>query len=174
MDTKTKENIPVKTEKKPTGTALSTLHPVADMERMFERMLDRFSGWGKPTLARWSDFPLVSDWLGELEGRLPSIDVVDRDSEILVRAEMPGIEKDNINISMTDNLLTIKGQSSSEKKEEKGDYHRHEISHSSFARSVTLPGAVDSSKANATLKDGILEITLPKNESSKRRSISIK
>ncbi|MGZ8983592.1 MAG: Hsp20/alpha crystallin family protein [Methylotenera sp.] len=85
----------------------------------------------------------------------------------------PGIDKKDINISLTDNLLTIKGQTSSEKKEEKGDYYRHEISKSSFARSVSMPGAVDSSKTVASLKDGILEITLPKLESSKRRTITV-
>jgi HSP20 family protein len=105
--------------------------------------------------------------------RLPSLDVIDRDNEVFVRAELPGIDKKDLNISLTDNLLTIKGQSSSEKKEEKGDYYRHEISSSSFARSVTIPAIVDSSKTVANLKDGILEITLPKVEASKRRNIAI-
>jgi HSP20 family protein len=108
-----------------------------------------------------------------MEVRLPSLDVVDRDNEILVRAEIPGIDKKDLDISLTDNLLTIKGQSSSEKKEEKGDYHRQEISRSSFSRSVMLPGAVDASKASSTLKDGVLELTLPKMETSKRRSIKV-
>jgi HSP20 family protein len=143
------------------------------MEKMFERMLDRFSGWRKPLLTRWSDFPLMSDWVEEMKVRTPSLDVIDRDNEILVRAEVPGIDKKDLDITLTDNLLTIKGQTRSEKKEEKGDYHRHEISRSSFARSVTLPGTVNASKAAAALKDGILEIKLPKVESSKRRSISV-
>ena len=173
MDTKTKQNIPVTTSKESSGTALTTQHPVADMERRFEQLVDRFFGRRWPSLARWPDFSLAGDLFEKMELRLPSLDVVDRDNEILVRAEIPGIDKKDIDISLTDNLLTIKGQSSSEKKEEKGDFHRHEISRSSFARSVTLPGAVDSSKANATLKDGVLEVTLPKLESSKRRSISV-
>ncbi len=173
MDTQTKENIPVTTGKESHASGLSTLHPVADMERVFDRVLDRFFGQRWPSLARWSNFPRVNDLFEEMEIRLPSLDVVDRDNEILVRAEIPGIDKKDIDISLTDNLLTIKGQSSSEKKEEKGNYHRQEISRSSFARSVTLPGAVDSSKASATLKDGVLEITLPKLESSKRRSINV-
>jgi HSP20 family protein len=173
MDTETKQNIPVTTGKESSGTALSTLRPVADMERMFERMYDRFFGRGWPALTRWQNTPFLGSLFEEAELRLPSLDVIDRDNEILVRAEVPGIEKKDLDISLTDNLLTIKGQSSSEKKEEKGDYHRHEISSSSFARSVTLPGAVDSSKATAALKDGILEITLPKLESSRRRNITV-
>ena len=87
---------------------------------------------------------------------------------------MPGIEKKDLDISLTDNLLIIKGQTSREKKVKKGDYYWRELSSSSFARSVTLPGAADSSKATANLKDGVLEITLPKMEGSKRRSISVK
>ena len=174
MDTQTKRIIPIKTTKKSEGTALSNLHPIAEMERLFNQMLDRLAIWRKPMPARWPDIPFMGDWFEENDFRLPSLDLVDRDNEILVRAEVPGIEKKDIDISMTDNLLTIKGQSSAETKEEKGNYHRHEISNSSFSRSVLLPGAVDASKANANLKDGVLEIILPKLESSKKRNISVK
>lgn len=169
MDSKKKQNIPVTTGKGSSGAALSTLHPVTDMEKMF----DRFFGRRWPSLMRWHDFPLMGSMLEEMDLRLPSLDVVDRDNEVLVRAEIPGVDKKDLDISVTENLLTIKGESRKETKEEKGDYHRHEISSSSFARSVTLPGAVDSSKAKASLKDGILEITMPKLESSKRRSITV-
>lgn len=168
MDTENKTNIPVTTAKDKSKSTWPSIHPVAEMERAF----DRFFGRGFPSLWRRNEAPF--DSLLEFEGqRMPSLDVVDRDNEVFVRAEMPGIEKKDINISLTDNLLTIKGQSSSEKKEEKGDYYRHEISSSSFARSVTVPGNVDSSRAVANLKDGILEITLPKVESSKRRNIAV-
>jgi len=172
MDTDTKGNIPITTGKKNAArTSWPALHhSIVEMERAF----DRFFGRSLPSLKRWSDFSSL-DNLFEVEGmRMPSLDVVDRDSEVLVRAEIPGIEKKDINISLTDNILTIKGQSSSEKKEEKGDYHRHEISSSSFARSVKVTGSVDVSKAVANLKDGILEITLPKAESSMRRNIEVK
>lgn len=172
MSNKDKQNIPVKAGKaapKVTSPTLPALHSVADVERVFDRLFGR--GW--PSLTHWRGTPLFGNLLEEADIRLPSLDVIDRDNEILVRAEVPGIEKKDLDISLTDNLLTIKGQSSSENKEEKGDYHRHEISSSSFARSVTLPGTVDSSKAAAAMKDGILEITLPKMESSKRRNIAV-
>ena len=171
MDTDNKGNIPVKTESKE-ATKISwpaLQHPIAEMERAF----DRFFGRGWPSLRRWSDFPAL-DSLFEAEGlRMPSLDVVDRDNEVMVRAEIPGIEKKDISVSLADNVLSIKGQSRSEKKEEKGDYHRHEISSSSFARSITVPANVDASKTVANLKDGILEITLPKLESSKKRNIAV-
>lgn len=169
MANKDKQPISVTSGKEVPRTAFPASHPVADMERLFGRLL----GQSWPSLISWPSTPLLGNLLEQAELRMPSLDVIDRDNEVVVRAEVPGIEKKDLDISLTDNLLTIKGQSSSEKKEEKGDYHRHEISRASFSRSVLLPGAVDSSKAIASLKDGILEITLPKVESSKRRNISV-
>lgn len=147
MVTQTKQNTPVSPGKESCGATLSTLHPVADMERKLERMFDRFFGRRRPSLARWPDFSLAGELLEEMEPRVPSLDLVDLDNEVLVRAEAPGIDKKDIDIPMTDILLIIKRQSSRETKEEKDNYHRHEISRSSFARSVTLPRAVDGSKA---------------------------
>jgi HSP20 family protein len=171
MDTTNKGNIPVTTGKKEAAkTSWPALqHPIAEMERAF----DRFFGRNWPSLRRWGDFAAL-DNLFEAEGlRMPSLDVVDRDNEVLIRAEIPGVEKKDISVSLTDNLLIIKGQSRKEEKEEKGDYHRHEISSSSFARAVTVPANVDVSKTVANLKDGILEVKLPKTEASKRRNIAV-
>jgi HSP20 family protein len=150
-------------------------HPIFDVERAF----DRFFGRGFPSLWRGRDFPTIDSLLGdnlfELGGqRLPNLDVVDRNDEVLVRAEVPGVEKKDLNITLTDNILTIKGESRSEQKTEEGDYHKREISSSSFARTLTLPATVDASKAVASLKDGVLDITLPKVESSKKRKIAVK
>lgn len=176
-----KENVPVTTSKEAASkeTAKSevpVIRPTTDIERTFTEMehaFDRLFRRGWPSLWRWGSMPTL-DNLFELEApRSPNLDVIDRDNEILVRAEIPGIEKKDLNISLTGNLLTIKGQSAKEVKEEKGDYHRHEISSFSFSRSVALPGEVDTSKTTASLKNGILEITLPKAESSKRRTISV-
>lgn len=169
MDTQTKGNVPVKTSGKEIAkNSWPSIHPIADMEKAF----DRFFGRRWPALLSW-DTPAVNT-LFEIEGqRLPSLDVIDRDSEVIVRAEIPGIEKKDLNISLADNILTIKGQTRTESEEEKGDYYRHEISTSSFARSVSVPGTVDDANVVANLKDGILEIKLPKIESSKRRSIKV-
>lgn len=170
MDAKTKGNIPVTTSGKEVakGTSLG-IHPIDSMERAFDRIFGR--RW--PSLWSRNDTPVV-DSLFEFEGlRIPSLDVIDRDDEVMVRAEIPGIEKKDINVSIADSVLTIKGETSAESKEEKGDYYRHEISSSSFARSVALPGNVDESKVVANLKDGVLEVKLPKAESSKRKTIAV-
>ena len=84
-----------------------------------------------------------------------------------------GIEKDDLDISVSDNLLTIKGETKHEEKEEKGEYYRCEISRGTFSRTVALPSDVDSEGGKAKFKDGVLELTLPKIEKTKRRSIKI-
>lgn len=130
-------------------------------------MFDRL--WMRP-------WPLMR-WPGRLappfEGRMPSVDVIDRDDEVVVRAEVPGVDKKDLDVSMSDSEITIKGTTSREEKEEKGEYYRHEISRGSFSRTVTLPATVDSEKAKAEFKDGLLEIHLPKAEKAKRHHLSI-
>jgi len=171
MAEKSAGNVPVTTSHKAAAkTTWPGLRPITDIGKAFEDFL----GQKWPSVWDWGHMPSVDD-LFEFEGqRLPSLDVINRDSEVLIRAEVPGFDKKDINVSISDNILTIKGQSSSESKEEKGDYYRHEISSASFARSVTLPGNVDESKVVANLKNGILEVTLPKSETVKRRTVEVK
>ena len=165
-----KENIPVTGSKEASEKASwpALKHPIMEMEHAFDRFFGRDWAVMRP-LGEFFSF----NRLDENGIRAAYLDLVDRDNEIFVKAEVPGVDKKDINISLSDNLLTIKGESSTEHKEEKGDYHRHEITSSSFARSVMLPSAVDSSKATATLKDGVLEVTLPKLEGSKQRNIKV-
>jgi HSP20 family protein len=117
----------------------------------------------------WPSFPEMK----AMEGKLVKMDVVDREADVLVRAEMPGVEKKDIDVSVTDNTVTVKGSTHHEEKEEKGDYYRREISSGSFSRTVMLPAEVDGSKAKADFKDGILELVLPKIEKSKRHSVRV-
>jgi len=136
-----------------------------DMDRMFEDFFGRswlrpFGGWGRPLAT-------------ELVPMLPKVDVVDRDDEVIVRAEVPGMEKDELDISISGNMLTLKGETRREEKEETGDYTRCEMSHGAFARTIALPAEVDEDKVKASLKDGVLELKLPKVEKSKRRAITI-
>src|SRR5687768_5763086 len=99
MKSQTKQNIPVKTDTKNEKSSLASLHPVAEMEHIFDRMMERLSDWRKPA-ARWSDFPLITDWFEDNGQRLPSLDLIDRANEIFVRAEVPGVDKKNIEITM--------------------------------------------------------------------------
>lgn len=108
-----------------------------------------------------------------LQARAPKVDVIDREHEFLVRAEVPGIDKKDLDVSVNENMVTIKAEHAEEHKEEKGDYYRREISRGTFARTVALPAFVDSDKAKASFKDGVLELTLPKMEQSRRKKIDI-
>ena len=142
------------------------MRPHEEMERMLE---DLFShGWLRPF--RWERLPELTL---PFEGRMPKIDVIDRNDEVVVRAEVPNVPRENIEISVTGNLFTIKGHTKREEKEEKGDYYRSEVSQGSFSRTVTLPAEVNEAAAKAQLKDGLLEVLLPKAEKSKKRAIRI-
>lgn len=141
------------------------MSPFDEMERMFENFLP--SGWLRPMRT-----PM---WGGELApgAKIPPVDIIDRDEEIVLRAEMPGIDKDSIDVSLSDNSVTLRGSSRHEEKESDEHYYRSEISRGAFSRTVTLPADVDGDKAKATFKEGVLELTMPKIERSKRHSIKV-
>ncbi|EPC00457.1 heat shock protein Hsp20 [Litchfieldella anticariensis FP35 = DSM 16096] len=144
------------------------LSPFREFDRMFDRFFDR--DWMHPL--RW-EHPLL-DRLAAVGPRVPKVDIVDRDSELVVRAEIPGVAREDLDVSVTDNSVTIKGESHKESKEESGEYYRCEISHGSVTRTVTLPCEVDADKAEASFSDGILELTLPKIKEAHRRKLEIK
>ena len=145
------------------------LSPFEEMDRMFEDFFPR--GWMRPF--RW-EWPSLGEMAKPFEGKMPKVDVIDRDDEVVVKAELPGVEKKDLDVSVTETSVTIKGTTSHEEKEEKGDYYRCEISRGAYARTVALPSYVDADKAKASFKDGVLELKLPKVKKSKRRSIEIK
>lgn len=146
----------------------SLLTPFEEMERWVEDFFPR--GWLRPH--RW-DWPVNTGFSSILEERMPKVDIIDRDNEVFIKAELPGIDKKDIEVSMTDNTITIKGSSRKEEKEEKGDYYRCEITQGAFSRSLSLPATVNIDKSQAKFKDGVLELTLPKTEQTKRRNIKI-
>jgi len=148
--------------------------PFAELEKRFRDLETRFEdifpeSWGIPS--RW-EFPEWSK-LSSMELKLPKVDIVDRDEDILVRADVPGVKKENLDVSLTDNTITIKGNTSEEKKEEKGDYYRSETMKGSFSRTMSLPSDVDGNKATTTFKDGVLEVVVPKLEKAKRIKVNI-
>jgi len=139
-----------------------------EMEKMFENFSSK--GWLRPF--HW-DTPVFNEFSTTLETTMPSVDVIDRDGEVVVKANLPGVDKKDIDISMTKNTVTIKGETSQEEKEEKGDYYRCEISKGSYLRTLTLPADVDEKKAKAKFKDGVLEVTIPKLEVAHRSKVKV-
>ena len=115
----------------------------------------------------------MEDLWGTYEMHSPRMDMIDRDNEILIQVELPGVDKKDLDVSVTDNILTVKGTSGFESKEEKDEYYHSEIKKGAFSRSLTLPANVDSTKINANLKNGLLELTIPKTAKTKRKSIKV-
>ena len=144
------------------------LSPFEEMDRLFEDYFSR--GWMRPF--RW-EWPSLGEMAKPFQGKMPKVDVIERDDEVVVKAELPGVEKKDLDVSVTENSVTIKGTTSHEAKEEKGDYYRCEISRGAYARTVALPSYVDADKAKASFKDGVLELKLPKVEKSKRRTVEV-
>lgn len=147
------------------------LSPFDDLDRIFDRWFDYAFPRGLLRSFR-GDLPALGE-MAPLEVRMPKVDVIDRDDEVFVRAEIPGVEKDHLDVSISENSVTIKGETRREAKEEKGEYYRCEISQGSFSRTVALPDFVNTETCKATFKDGVLELVLPKIEKAKRRSIKI-
>lgn len=144
--------------------------PLDEVERLFDRLMPRT--WMRPMAWNWPAWGALEESFSNI--RVPQLDVLDRDKDILIRAEIPGVEKKDIDVSISDGTLVIKGSMSRESKEERKDYYRCEISQGNFARSLALPNGVDATKISANLKDGVLEIVLPKEESAQRRTVEVK
>jgi len=110
-----------------------------------------------------------------LEGEwLPSLDVTETKSDLLVKAELPGMNPQDIEISLNEGVLTIKGEKKQEKEEKEEGYHLIERSYGTFTRSIRLPKDVQSDKINASFKNGVLKVVLPKSEEAKKKEIKIK
>jgi HSP20 family protein len=176
MATQAKQEVSVDTKPQEVEKSATNLwmRPYEEFERFFDRALGLDRAFGRNLLKPFNwEMPAWGELMGSPEARLPSIDIVDHDDHVLVRAEIPGVNKDDLNVSISDNVLTIKGDTQREEKKETGDYFRHEISRTSFARSVTLPVTVDASKVSAALTDGVLEVTVGKAEAAKRRNVKV-
>jgi HSP20 family protein len=149
------------------------LASLADVEQEVEKAFEKFfrGGW-LPSFREWpATFPSLKD---TFEGRTPKIDVLDRDDHVVVEAELPGVKKSDIEVSLGDGRITVKASTRRETSEEEGDYHRREISRGVYARTVSLPAPVDGSRATAAYEDGVLKVTLPKLEGAKRQSIEVR
>ncbi|MFM8546140.1 MAG: Hsp20/alpha crystallin family protein [Betaproteobacteria bacterium] len=158
----------VKTTEIQEATPIRSLSAFDEMERLFDRLLAR-RGWLQPLRADW---PLLRD-LDWNDVRSPRVDVVDREAEIEVRAEVPGMDKQNLEISVGEDSVTLRGEARREQKEESGDYFRCEIARGAFSRTIGLPACVDGAKSKASFRDGVLTLVLPKVERARRHTVRI-
>ena len=138
--------------------------PAHDLYRMRNDMDKFFNQFFSRTLNQ-DDYPQI-DWN-------PRVDIMEKENEYLVRAELPGLTKDDVKITLQDNVLTVKGEKNEEVKEENKNFHLCERNYGKFMRSFRIPTPVEKNKIDASFKDGILNIRLPKSEEAKPQEIEI-
>lgn len=127
------------------------------MNRLFEETLARGTVREEATSGQWS----------------PAVDILEAEGDIILKAELPGVDLDAIDIQIRDNVLTLRGERTFEDEAKKEHYYRIERSYGSFTRSFTLPSMIDQARVQAQLRDGILEVKLPKRDSALPRSITV-
>lgn len=132
------------------------------LRREMDRLFDRFSeGWPFRAIVE------EGEWA-------PSLDVSESGKEVIVKAELPGLDPKEIDISIRGDMLTIRGERKKEEEKKGEHYHRIERSYGAFSRSVRLPTEVDTDKVNATYKDGILRIEMAKTKAAAAKKVEIK
>ena len=122
--------------------------PVSEVNRMFEDMLGNLA-----RQPRGQQGTEVTEWA-------PAIDVVTEDGDLVIRAELPGVKQEDVDITLHNNVLTISGERKAEQEEERGGYYVRERRYGSFSRSLTVPEGVDESKIHARYENGVLEVTV--------------
>lgn len=123
--------------------------------------------WGR----FFNDFPVLRRHEGEWA---PSVDISENKENFIVQAELPGVEQKDVNVTISGNMLTVKGEK--KKEDEKKDEHHHSVEryYGSFQRSFQLPANVQTDKIEATFDKGVLKVTLPKTEEAKKKEVEIK
>ena len=140
--------------------------PFDEMDRWFDQVFPR--NWMQPFFRM--GWPEAEPPWG---AKAFKVDVIDRDEAVLVRAELPGVSKNDVDVTLQDNLLTVRAHTRKETTEEKGQYHRREISSGEFQRTLRLPADVDGDHTTATFKDGVLELVAPKVQGASRHTIKV-
>ena len=130
-----------------------------DPSRVFEEFLD---GFFTPA----ADAPSTRNWI-------PAVDILEKEGDLVLRAELPGLEEKDIDLKLEGNILTLRGERKLENRDKKDNYHRVEAYYGSFSRSFTLPDSADRDKISAEYKNGILTIRVPQRPEVKPREIPV-
>jgi HSP20 family protein len=132
---------------------------LSTLRREMDRLFEDFSSGGA-----------LRFWERDAE---PAVEVSDTAEAVMVKVQVPGIKKDDLQLTITENALTVKGEMKEEEKKEDKNYHRQEFRYGAFVRNIPLPAPVQAEKATAQLKDGVLEVTMPKSAPAQVKQISI-
>jgi HSP20 family protein len=137
--------------------------PFQELEREMDEVFGRFFGE-----ARW---PRLT---GELRGWTPAVDMIDRKDEVVLRADLPGLEQKDVEVTVEHGTLMIRGERKAEKETKDDDYYASERWAGTFFRSVALPPGVDAQRVRATFRNGVLEVHLPKTKEAEAKRIEVK
>lgn len=135
-----------------------------ELDRMFNRFMGRPFG-----LMRW---PRI--WPEAFEAGFPSVDIFEEADNVVVKAEIPGVKKEDLTVNVTENAITISGEKKKEEKAEEKDYYRYERSYGAFSRTLPLPVEVQSDKAKAKFSEGVLEVKVPKTAKAKKKEVKLR
>jgi HSP20 family protein len=142
------------------------------------RLVPYFRRSEAPVANRWfeeffNDFPFNGSLMESRESWMPSVDILEKDGNLILRAELPGMTEKDIDLKIEGNTLTLKGERKMENEDKKSNYHRVESFYGSFSRSFRLPDTVDYEKIDAKYKNGVLTVTLPQKPEVKPREIPV-
>lgn len=142
----------------------SPIRELEDMRRNLDKLFGEFvEPVARPHLLQKSEQTNI----------LPNIDIYDRNGEVVIKTDLPGVEKENIDLTITKDSLTIKAEAKKEEEIKREDYFVRERSYGAYIRTIQLPQDIDSSKARASFKNGVLEIVFPKKEEAKATEIKV-
>jgi HSP20 family protein len=145
----------------------SVWDPIREMEEMQSRVASLF-GRRLPLKKDGGEEELtLTEWI-------PAVDIAEDDKEYTIKVELPGVNKEDVRVSVEGGVLSISGERKTEKEEKNKKYHRIERTYGSFARSFTLPEGTASDRVGAEFKDGVLKVHLPKDEKAKPKAIDVK
>jgi HSP20 family protein len=134
-----------------------------EMQRSLDRLFDELTG-RRPVRRREAREPVVWE---------PAVEVYETDQEVVVRAELPGVDPKNVNVTVQDNTVTIEAEAKEEQEERGRNYLRRELRYGQFCRSLALPAEVKPDQAKATYRNGVLELRVPKSERAKPKQVKV-
>ncbi len=138
--------------------------PFAEVDRLFNRMMPRAGR--RPRLSVEGEGDVTFEWS-------PAADISETDKEYLVRAELPGMKKEDVRVTLSDGALTIEGERKQQKEEKDEKYHRIETSYGSFSRTFSLPDNIKPDAIRCESHDGVLTVHIPKTEQMKPKEIAV-
>lgn len=159
-DTATK--LPIKAEKTAPVAAAEEQSAFAALRREIDRLFDEFRPFGWRLRPIRPAFDIELPKLRDVWQIAPAVDLVEKDKEYEITAELPGIDEKNLEIRLVNNVLTIKGEKNEEKEQKDGDYYLSERRYGSFNRSFQLPEGVDADRIKASFGKGVLKVSMPK------------